>query len=206
MYVALTTVDTRIRAYDLADRYRPTSATLLLGGVHAVARLIVEQRERDRARGLHAATFVSGYQGSPLGGLDLTLASISELRERPDFALVPAVNEEIAATSVWGSQLPLPDLEAADPDALPGSARTGVRPDERPVVLGALALEAEVVHQHLHVRERDHERPRRLGDGRSPDGRRAPVDRERPVRRVVRGDALGILAAPRIGVPLNELA
>ena len=108
MYVALTTVDTRIRAYDLADRFRPTSRTVLLGGVHAVGRLLVEQRERDRARGLHTSTFVSGYPGSPLGGLDLALASIPELRERPDFALVPAVNEEIAATSVWGSQLPLP--------------------------------------------------------------------------------------------------
>ena len=81
---------------------------MLLGGVHAVARLIVEQRERDRARGLHTATFVSGYQGSPLGGLDLALSSIEELRNRPDFTLVPGVNEEIAATAVWGSQLPLP--------------------------------------------------------------------------------------------------
>lgn len=81
---------------------------MLLGGIHAVARLVVELRERDAAHGLRTATFVSGYPGSPLGGLDLALASIAELRERPDFRLVPAVNEEIAATSVWGSQLPLP--------------------------------------------------------------------------------------------------
>jgi indolepyruvate ferredoxin oxidoreductase len=81
---------------------------VLLGGVHAVGRLVVEQRERDRARGLHTATFVSGYQGSPLGGVDLALSSIAELRGREDFTVVPAVNEEIAATSVWGSQLPLP--------------------------------------------------------------------------------------------------
>ena len=104
----MTSVDTSIRTYDLADRFRPTSTRVLLGGVHAVGRLIVEQRERDLARGLRTATFVSGYQGSPLGGLDLALAAIAELRDRPDFALVPAVNEEIAATSVWGSQLPLP--------------------------------------------------------------------------------------------------
>lgn len=81
---------------------------MLLGGVHAVGRLVVEQRERDRVGGLHTATFVSGYQGSPLGGVDFALSSIAELRGRPDFTVVPAVNEEIAATSVWGSQLPLP--------------------------------------------------------------------------------------------------
>lgn len=82
---------------------------MLLGGVHAVGRLLVEQRERDRRRGLRTATFVSGYQGSPLGGLDFALGSVPELRDRDDFRLVPAVNEEIAATSVWGSQLPLPE-------------------------------------------------------------------------------------------------
>lgn len=104
----MTAVDVAIPKYDLADRFRPTSTPVLLGGVQAVARLLVEQHERDRARGLHTARFVSGYPGSPLGGLDLALASIPELRERADFALVPAVNEELAATAVWGSQLPLP--------------------------------------------------------------------------------------------------
>lgn len=104
----MTAVDVGIRNYDPADRYRPTSGPVLLSGVHAVARLLVEQSERDSARGLHTARFVSGYPGSPLGGLDLALASIPELRDRPDFALVPGMNEELAATAVWGSQLPLP--------------------------------------------------------------------------------------------------
>jgi indolepyruvate ferredoxin oxidoreductase len=105
----VTAVDTGLREYDLADRFRPASAPVLLSGVHAVARLLVEQRERDRARGLHTASFVSGYPGSPLGGVDLALASLAELRERPDFALVPGMNEELAATAIWGSQLPLPE-------------------------------------------------------------------------------------------------
>jgi indolepyruvate ferredoxin oxidoreductase len=108
MYRGPTSVETGIHAYDLADRFRPASGTVLLGGIQAVGRLLVEQRERDLARGLSTATFVSGYQGSPVGGLDLLLDSIAELRDRDDFRLVPAVNEEIAATSVWGSQLPLP--------------------------------------------------------------------------------------------------
>ena len=104
----MTVVEPGSRPYELADRYRTGGGTVLLGGVQAVARLVVEQRERDRARGLETATFVSGYPGSPLGGVDLALASIPELRDRPDFALVPGVNEELAATAVWGSQLPLP--------------------------------------------------------------------------------------------------
>jgi indolepyruvate ferredoxin oxidoreductase len=108
MYGDRTSVDTAIRPYDLADRFRPTGTTVLLGGVHAIGRLIVEQRERDRRRGHRTATFVSGYQGSPLGGVDFALGSIDELRSRDDFTVVPAVNEEVAATSVWGSQLPLP--------------------------------------------------------------------------------------------------
>ncbi len=97
-----------IRAYELADRFRPTKEPVLLSGVHAIARLVVEQRERDRSHGLHTATFVSGYPGSPLGGLDLVLRSLAELRDKADFKLAPGINEELAATAVWGSQLPLP--------------------------------------------------------------------------------------------------
>ena len=104
----MTAVGGGIRAYDLADRYRSTSAEVLLSGVQGVARLLVEQSVRDRARGLQTATFVSGYPGSPLGGVDLALASTPELRDRPGFTLVPGMNEELAATAVFGSQLPLP--------------------------------------------------------------------------------------------------
>jgi indolepyruvate ferredoxin oxidoreductase len=101
-----------LRAYELADRFRPTSAPVLLGGVAAIGKLIVEQRERDARNSLRTATFISGYPGSPLGGVDLMLASTPELRERADVALVPGVNEELAATAVWGSQLPLPGRQS----------------------------------------------------------------------------------------------
>ncbi|HEY8703412.1 MAG TPA: indolepyruvate ferredoxin oxidoreductase family protein [Gaiellaceae bacterium] len=104
----MTAVDVAVQKYDLGDRFKPTSAPVLLGGVPAIARFLVEQHERDLTRGLHTARFVSGYPGSPLGGLDLLLSTIPELRDRPDFALAPAVNEELAATAIWGSQLPLP--------------------------------------------------------------------------------------------------
>ena len=102
----------RLRAYELGDRFRPTSLPVLLGGVPAIGRLVIEQRERDRRAGLRTGTFLSGYPGSPLGGLDLMLATTPELQQLADFRLVPGVNEELAATAVWGSQLPLPVREA----------------------------------------------------------------------------------------------
>ena len=91
----------------LAERYRPSSGPVLLTGVQAIARLLIEQHSRDRGLGRHVATFVSGYQGSPLAGLDQLLASLPELAHH-DIHLSPGVNEELAATAVWGSQLELP--------------------------------------------------------------------------------------------------
>lgn len=93
---------------DLAARYRTSSGPVLMTGVQAIARLLVEQHERDQRAGRRTATFVSGYQGSPLAGLDRLLAGIPELATEHDVRLVPGVNEELAATSVWGSQLELP--------------------------------------------------------------------------------------------------
>lgn len=95
--------------YDLADRYRSGSGEVLLTGVQAIARLLVEQHQRDARAGRSCASFVSGYQGSPLGGLDLAIAGIPELASDSDVRLVPGVNEELGATAVWGSQLELPE-------------------------------------------------------------------------------------------------
>jgi indolepyruvate ferredoxin oxidoreductase len=94
--------------YTLADRYRPGARPVLLTGVQAVARLLVEQHARDARAGLRTASLVSGYPGSPLAGLDKTLAGIPALRDEHDVHLVPALNEELGATAVWGSQLELP--------------------------------------------------------------------------------------------------
>jgi len=96
---------------DLGDRYRSGGGPVLLTGVQAIARMLVEQYVADRAAGLNTATFVSGYQGSPLGGLDQTLARAAELQENAGLTLVPGVNEELAATAVWGSQLEVPEHE-----------------------------------------------------------------------------------------------
>lgn len=94
--------------YDLADRYRSGAGPVLLTGVQAIARLLVEQHVRDIRAGRRVATFVSGYQGSPLGGVDKMLLGMPEVLTEHDITFVPGFNEELAATSVWGSQADLP--------------------------------------------------------------------------------------------------
>ncbi|MGW6622061.1 indolepyruvate ferredoxin oxidoreductase family protein [Nocardia sp. NPDC055002] len=102
------TPDTSSAPIDLTDRYRVDSGPVMLTGIQAIARQLVEQHERDQRAGRSVATFVSGYPGSPLAGLDRLLAGITELSSDHDVHLVPGLNEELAATAVWGSQLELP--------------------------------------------------------------------------------------------------
>ena len=92
-------------SYSLADRYRRDEGDVFLTGIQALARIPIEQLRRDRAAGLNTAAFLSGYPGSPLGGFDLEIARARKLV--PDLPIVhqPAVNEELGATSVMGSQL-----------------------------------------------------------------------------------------------------
>src|SRR5262249_20364005 len=97
-----------VDAYDLEDRFRHAAPPVLLTGVQAIARLLVEHRALDRRRGLRTASFVSGYQGSPLGGLDRLLGDLRSVMDENDVKFVPGLNEELAATSVWGSQVELP--------------------------------------------------------------------------------------------------
>lgn len=95
---------TAARPIDLAGRYTATTGSALLTGVQALVRVIFDQIRADRAAGRRTAAFVSGYQGSPLGTFDLTLARTGPLFAEYDVTLLPGVNEDIAATSVWGSQ------------------------------------------------------------------------------------------------------
>ena len=99
--------------YQLGDRYRSGSGAVVLTGVQAIARALVEQHERDRRAGRRVATFVSGYQGSPLGGVDRMLAGMPEVLQANDITFVPGLNEELAATSVWGSQADLATFAAS---------------------------------------------------------------------------------------------
>jgi indolepyruvate ferredoxin oxidoreductase len=88
----------------LEDKYTLVSGRVYLTGYQALVRLLMIQKERDRAAGLNTAGFVSGYRGSPLGGLDQTLWKAKKHLASHDIVFQPGINEDLAATAVWGSQ------------------------------------------------------------------------------------------------------
>ncbi|MEW9518294.1 indolepyruvate ferredoxin oxidoreductase family protein [Streptomyces tubercidicus] len=91
--------------FSLEDRYLRQEGTVYLTGVQALVRLLFDRIRHDRRTGLNTAAFVSGYEGSPLAGFDLELMRRSSLLARHDVVHRPGLNEELAATSVMGSQL-----------------------------------------------------------------------------------------------------
>jgi len=88
----------------LDDKYTCTKGRVFLTGTQALVRLLIMQRDRDEAAGLSTAGFVSGYRGSPLGGLDRQLDTARAQLDDHDIHHWPGVNEDLAATAVWGSQ------------------------------------------------------------------------------------------------------
>ena len=88
----------------LDDKYRLATGHLYLTGTQALTRLPMLQKQRDLAHGLNTACFISGYRGSPLGNLDKSLWDAKQYLKDNDIHFQPGVNEELAATSVWGSQ------------------------------------------------------------------------------------------------------
>ncbi|QIB51438.1 MULTISPECIES: indolepyruvate ferredoxin oxidoreductase family protein [Pseudomonas] len=88
----------------LDDKYTQISGYQLMTGVQALVRLPLMQRQRDLAAGLNTAGFVSGYRGSPLGGFDQHLWRAREYLKESHTHFQPGVNEELAATSIWGTQ------------------------------------------------------------------------------------------------------
>jgi indolepyruvate ferredoxin oxidoreductase len=96
--------NTPLREVALDDKYDLTKDRIFLTGTQAIIRLLLMQRERDRLAGLNTAGFVSGYRGSPLGGLDLNLARVKKQLAASNIVFQPGLNEELAATAVWGTQ------------------------------------------------------------------------------------------------------
>ena len=94
----------RPQSFTLEDRYTAESGTVIMTGTQALARLALDQQRADRARGLNTAGFISGYRGSPLGAFDTVLERIPQLLAQHQIRFLPAVNEELAATAVMGSQ------------------------------------------------------------------------------------------------------
>jgi len=93
-----------LRDVTLDDRYSSGSGRLVMTGTQALVRLLLLQKARDRAQGLNTAGFVSGYRGSPLGGFDQQLWAASKFLAPEDIVFKPGLNEDLAATAVWGSQ------------------------------------------------------------------------------------------------------
>lgn len=92
------------REFRLEDRYTAEDGRVIMSGIQALARLPLDQHRADLARGLHTAGLITGYRGSPLGALDFALERIPDLLAAHHIRFVPAVNEELAATAIMGSQ------------------------------------------------------------------------------------------------------
>src|SRR4051794_33959045 len=88
----------------LDQKYTQGSGHVFMTGIQALVRLPMAQIRRDRANGLHTAGFVTGYRGSPLGGYDQQLMAARKHLEEHGIKFQPGVNEDLAATAVWGSQ------------------------------------------------------------------------------------------------------
>lgn len=92
------------RSYHLEDNLTARHQQIFLTGTQALVRMLLSQKSRDRARGVHSAGFVSGYRGSPLGGVDQAMWRAQEQLQAHDIRFVPAINEDLAATMVLGTQ------------------------------------------------------------------------------------------------------
>jgi len=101
----------------LDDKYTATEGKVFMNGTQALVRLPLVQIRRDRAAGLDTGAFISGYRGSPVGGFDLALQQARKHLRAHDVVFQPGVNEDLAATAVWGSQ----EVELS-----PGARKDGV--------------------------------------------------------------------------------
>ena len=88
----------------LDDKYTAESGRVFLSGIQALVRVPLAQRRRDAAAGRNTAGFVSGYRGSPLGTYDQELWRAARFLDGHHVRFQPGVNEDLAATAVWGSQ------------------------------------------------------------------------------------------------------
>jgi indolepyruvate ferredoxin oxidoreductase len=96
----------------LTDRMSATDGMITLSGVQALLRAPVDQARADMARGLRTATLVCGYRGSPLGGVEGVIAQHRDVLEAADVRFLSGVNEDLAATAVWGSQMTVLEKDA----------------------------------------------------------------------------------------------
>ncbi|OMG69631.1 indolepyruvate ferredoxin oxidoreductase family protein [Burkholderia ubonensis] len=97
-------LEAALKSVTLDDKYTLERGRAYMSGIQALVRLPMLQQERDRAAGLNTAGFISGYRGSPLGGLDQSLWKAKKHLSSHQIVFQPGLNEDLAATAVWGSQ------------------------------------------------------------------------------------------------------
>jgi indolepyruvate ferredoxin oxidoreductase len=93
-----------LRSVSLDDKYDLAQSRVLVTGYQALIRACLMQKARDRAAGLNTAGYLTGYRGSPLGGLDQQFMRAGRQLAAADIKFQPGLNEELAATALWGSQ------------------------------------------------------------------------------------------------------
>ena len=93
-----------LKTVSLDDRYDLGKDRVYLSGVQALVRLTLMQHERDKREGHNTAGYVTGYRGSPLGGLDQEFGRRSALLKASSIIFQPGLNEDLAATAIWGTQ------------------------------------------------------------------------------------------------------
>ncbi len=93
-----------LRTVTLRDKFELEDGVAYMSGLQALTRLPIVQRRRDIAAGLNTAGFISGYRGSPLGGYDRELMRAQKYFDALNIKFHPGVNEDLAATAVWGTQ------------------------------------------------------------------------------------------------------
>jgi indolepyruvate ferredoxin oxidoreductase len=93
-----------LRKVDLDDKYDLTKSPVFVTGYQAIIRLCLMQKERDRRAGLNTAGYVTGYRGSPLGGLDQQFMRAARHLAAADVKFQAGINEDLAATALWGTQ------------------------------------------------------------------------------------------------------
>ena len=88
----------------LDDKWTLDRGRAYMSGTQALLRLMMLQHQRDQLAGLNTAGFINGYRGSPLGGVDQTAVRAKKYLERHNVLFQPGVNEDLAATAIWGTQ------------------------------------------------------------------------------------------------------
>ena len=88
----------------LEDKFNLSETRQILTGTQAIVRLLLMQKERDRAAGLNTAGYATGYRGSPIATLEAALHGVEKTLTRNDIKFQPGLNEDLSATAVWGTQ------------------------------------------------------------------------------------------------------